>query len=225
MKQMKSAFIISMIIMAVFGLTTGTFGQDTESVVVTETGDVGIGTSTPDKKLEVVGDAKINGEVKATGRIKDKTGFVMPVGTILPFGGTTAPEGWLLCDGAAYSRTVDYDDLFAVIGTAFGAPDVNNFNVPDLRGQFLRGTDNGAGEDPDATTRVESKSGGNTGDNVGSKQADLLPDHDHSLNVNSQLGNGSKSYRLGLSRTLGIRSISGTETRPKNVNVNYIIKY
>lgn len=53
-----------------------------------------------------------------------------PVGLIAPFGGTTAPTGWLLCNGAAVSRTT-YSDLFAVIGTKYGAGDGSTtFNLP-----------------------------------------------------------------------------------------------
>lgn len=60
---------------------------------------------------------------------------MIPTGTILAFGGTDAPNGYLLCDGHAVSR-VDFDDLFAVIGTAFGAGDGSTtFDLPDLRGR------------------------------------------------------------------------------------------
>lgn len=62
-----------------------------------------------------------------------------PLGTILSFGGTTAPDGWELCHGQLLSRT-EYADLFAVIGTNFGAGDGSTtFKLPDLRGEFLRG--------------------------------------------------------------------------------------
>lgn len=62
-----------------------------------------------------------------------------PIGTILPYGGATAPLGWLLCQGQAVSRT-EYAELFAVIGTAFGNGDgVNTFNLPDPRNKFLEG--------------------------------------------------------------------------------------
>jgi len=56
-----------------------------------------------------------------------------PIGSIIPYGGATAPSGWLLCQGQAVSRTT-YADLFAAIGTAFGTGDGSTtFNVPDLR--------------------------------------------------------------------------------------------
>lgn len=54
-----------------------------------------------------------------------------PVGIIAPFGGSTAPAGWLVCDGSAISRTT-YADLFAVIGTTYGPGDGSTtFNLPE----------------------------------------------------------------------------------------------
>ena len=62
-----------------------------------------------------------------------------PIGTILAFGGSDIPTGWHLCDGTAVSRTT-YAELFSVIGTSFGTGDGSTtFNLPDLRGEFLRG--------------------------------------------------------------------------------------
>lgn len=62
-----------------------------------------------------------------------------PVGTIIAFGGATAPAGYLLCDGAAYSRTT-YSELFNVIGTSYGTGDGSTtFNVPNLTGKFPLG--------------------------------------------------------------------------------------
>lgn len=63
----------------------------------------------------------------------------MPTGATVPFAGPTAPEGWLLCDGSAVSRTT-YADLFAAIGTTWGAGDGSTtFNIPDMRGRIPRG--------------------------------------------------------------------------------------
>jgi microcystin-dependent protein len=96
----------------------------------------------------------------------------LPSGTIVAFGGTTAPTGWTLCDGSAISR-ITYAPLFAAVGINFGGGDgINTFNLPDLRGRFLRGTDGGAGRDPDADSRSPSNSGGPGGDMVGSLQGD-----------------------------------------------------
>ncbi|UNE54980.1 phage tail protein [Bartonella machadoae] len=72
----------------------------------------------------------------------------LPCGLIGPFAMENLPSGWLLCDGRAYSRE-DYRDLFLTIGTSWGAGDgVRTFNVPDLRGVFLRGLDGGRNVDP-----------------------------------------------------------------------------
>lgn len=69
------------------------------------------------------------------------------IGTVSAFAMPTAPEGWLVCDGSAISRT-DYADLFATIGTVWGAGDeISTFNLPDLRGEFVRGFDDGRGVD------------------------------------------------------------------------------
>lgn len=93
--------------------------------------------------------------------------LILPPGAIMPYGGTTAPPGWVLCDGASYDGTLpEFAELFDAIGTAFGGSG-NMFNVPDLRGQFLRGVDAGAGVDPDAATRTG-------GDTVGSTQGSAI---------------------------------------------------
>lgn len=64
----------------------------------------------------------------------------VPVGAILPYGGTSAPSGFLMCDGTAVSRTT-YANLFAVIGISYGTGDgINTFNLPDFRDRtvFMR---------------------------------------------------------------------------------------
>jgi hypothetical protein len=62
-----------------------------------------------------------------------------PIGSIVPYGGTTAPSGWLLCQGQAISRTT-YSDLFSAIGTTFGAGNGSTtFNLPDLREATTKG--------------------------------------------------------------------------------------
>jgi microcystin-dependent protein len=62
-----------------------------------------------------------------------------PSGTLLTFAGSTAPDGWLLCDGSAVSRTT-YARLFAAISTTYGNGDgALTFNIPDLRGVYPRG--------------------------------------------------------------------------------------
>lgn len=82
-----------------------------------------------------------------------------------------APTGTLECNGQPYLIT-QYPNLFNVIQRTFGG-DATHFNVPDLRGWFLRGWDHGAGRDPNAGTRL-NRGDGTTGDHVGTKQLDLI---------------------------------------------------
>jgi microcystin-dependent protein len=71
----------------------------------------------------------------------------VPIGTVHFFAANTAPAGYLECDGSAVSRTT-YSALFTRIGTTYGTGDGSTtFNLPDLRGRFLRGWDHGAGRD------------------------------------------------------------------------------
>lgn len=98
-----------------------------------------------------------------------------PKGMISPFGGSSAPTGWLLCDGAAVSRTT-YSGLFAVIGTTYGAGDTTStFNVPDLLGRVPIGTGTGTG----LTART-------LGAKIGSESTTLtsshIPQHNHTIN-------------------------------------------
>lgn len=133
---------------------------------------------------------------------------VIPTGAILPYVGTTAPAGFELCNGAALSRAI-YVDLYAVIGDSFGEGDGSTtFNLPDLRGKFLRGWDNSAGNDPDAASRTACNAGGSSGDNIGSCQNDDSKSHTHFTVINTE----------------GISGYPPNVNRPKNVSINYIIK-
>ena len=79
---------------------------------------------------------------------------VLPAGSLMAYAASSAPTGWLLCDGTAYSRAT-YATLFAVIGTTWGAGDTTTtFNVPDLRGQFVRGYDDRAPATSQDTTLI-----------------------------------------------------------------------
>jgi microcystin-dependent protein len=158
-------------------------------------------------------------------------------GQIIAYGGTVdannpPPAGWLLCDGSSVSRS-KYPNLFAAIGLNYGFADGISFNLPDLRGRFLRGTDNGAGHDPDAAARTPSLPGGNQGDAVGSYQADQFGSHSHSLPYEEgqgSAGTGFSGYMYSSNSgfpqsTTGSSTAGGSETRGKNVNVNFLIRY
>lgn len=97
---------------------------------------------------------------------KEETRQMAPPGLVGHFARSTAPAGWLKANGAAISR-VAYAELFAAIGTTYGAGDgFTTFNLPDLRGEFLRGWDDGRGVD-----------GGRT---LGSSQSGAIQSHAHS---------------------------------------------
>ena len=138
----------------------------------------------------------------------------LPAGTVLPFAGTTAPAGFLLCNGATISRTT-YSKLYAAIGSAHGAGDGSTtFHLPDYRGRFLRGADGGAARDPNAAARTAANSGGATGDNVGSVQGNATAknglgnttsgvsgsatsggvDHSHTQNTNTGFAGAGQPY-------------------------------
>ena len=149
--------------------------------------------------------AKLAAEVSA---------FLVPVGSVMAYAGTTAPTGYLVCDGTAVSRST-YSALFTAIGEAHGEGDNSTtFNLPDYRGRFLRGTDNmfatgAAARDPDAAGRTAMNTGGNSGNNVGSVQADAtaLPNtpitsssdgsHNHSFTIDGGGGGASGSTSIG----------------------------
>lgn len=153
----------------------------------------------------------------------------VPPGSILPFGGANVPIGFLLCDGTAVSRSA-YSKLFTAIGTAWGEGDgFSSFNLPDLRGMFLRGVDGSRGIDMDKDTRTRPNSGGNSGNNVGSTQPDEFKGHSHTYRRTYRIdpGNsgsgGTPLFTTDREELTG--QTGGSETRPKNVYVNHIIKY
>jgi microcystin-dependent protein len=167
--------------------------------------------------------------------------YDIPAGTMQSFGGpiSNIPSGWLYCNGASVLRA-DYPELFAAIGTAWGAADGLHFNLPYTPGLFLRGQADGSGFDPDRGTRSAIQGGGNTGDSVGSYQGTQIQSHFHwgitedpaeSANTwgngfatspgNTQTGAGTS----GPNHVTGTSSTGGNQTNPYNVYVNYMIKY
>lgn len=127
-------------------------------------------------------------------------------GEIKALAHNTVPQGWLLCDGAEVSRTT-YSRLYSLIGDQYGAGDgTATFNVPDLRGEFLRGWDNGRGID--------------AGRALGSNQ-DFATARDIISFVQLSVNRDGTPpvYTILPSVAAG-----DNETRPRNVAVNYIIK-
>ena len=192
-------------------------------------------------KTQLTNKINVTDDNKSNGRIKEINGFVMPVGAILPYGGLIdkIPEGWILCDGKSYSIE-KYKDLYQTISSSFGSIGDGYFNVPDLRGMFLRGVDFGAGRDPDAILRKSLQAGGNSGDTVGSYQVDALKDHKHEYYDAINVSNGcvglsggggcfnSTNYSREINKTeesSGAINEGAEETRPINVSVHFIIRY
>ncbi len=162
---------------------------DDDNLVLRIWFDDGLGSGsrqlTPDHKLTSVPYA-YRAATAAEAETATSAGNGVPAGTIVPYGGAidpndpnTFPAGWLCCDGRTVSRTT-YAALYSAIGDAWGNGDGSTtFNLPDLRGRFLRGVDHGAGNDPDANDRTVSNPGGNQSDEVGSLQDDNVASHNH----------------------------------------------
>ena len=171
----------------------------------------------------------------------------VPVGTILTFGASTPPSGFLECNGSAISRST-YASLFSILSTTHGAGDGSStFNLPDLRGQFVRGWDNSAGVD---ASRV-----------FGSTQTDQNKNHTHTTDsvtltggirkISEGFGAGGSASGVftktadgnntitGSSSTSPVGGVDfdgththtisssggGTEARPTNLALMYIIKF
>lgn len=238
-----------------------------ESARLASNGNMGIGTNNPTAKLEVAGAIKLDTAVATAtaGMMQYKNGGMeyydgsqwvplTPAGVVESFAGDTSkiPDGWLLCDGSAVSRTT-YARLFSTIGSNWGSGNGSTtFNLPDLRGRFLRGQALNSTNDPDRAGRTAIATGGSTGDNVGSVQSDATSrpntnfvtnttgNHTHTQQYRSANSRKSGSSQIfypdqgGLNgpQTLAAgnhsHSITGggdNETRPLNAYVVYIIKY
>lgn len=121
-----------------------------------------------------------------------------PVGTVAYRAASAVPAGWLECNGSAVSRTT-YSDLFNIIGTTFGVGNGSTtFNLPDLRGEFIRGFDNGRGVD--------------SGRAFGSSQTDQMEQHSHTFSDTVTSGNNSVNHTHSFSdtATTGNNSVSHT---------------
>ena len=214
--------------------------------------DVGIGTTTPTNKLDINGDLRVQTIAQGTGAdvalVADANGVVkqvapyVPPGAVIPFAMATAPAGWLICDGSAVSRTT-YADLFASIGTTYGTGNnTTTFNLPDLRGEFIRGSDNGRGLDAGrAHGSVQSGTlvgadvdGVSTTNGLGlytinpSSGFDLLgADPTNAINLATYQTNNVGFLNLGpqAGGTYASRPDLFGISRPRNIAMNYCIRF
>ena len=173
----------------------------------------------------------------------------VPTGSIFCMAATSVPTGYVKCNGASYARSGTYAALFAVIGTTYGAVDSSHFNVPDLRGEFVRGLDDGRGID--------------SGRQIGSSQGGAFQSHDHDADANASSSVTDPGHRhtlfggdddansgnkvptgdtqnefldnnsvqdattgisVNTSVTIDIDNEGGSETRPRNLAMLYVIK-
>jgi microcystin-dependent protein len=148
-------------------------------------------------------------------------------GEVFTWAGSSAPAGSLACDGSL-KLDADYPRLASKIGDVHGTTSAGvNFNVPDLRGLFVRGVDGGAANDPDRAARTAPRTGASTGDAVGSLQADEFEAHTHDIgNAGGAAGTTSPTtFVYGTSGGTTGSTGGSTETRPKNVTLLYCIKF
>ena len=161
----------------------------------------------------------------------------VPVGAVAYFAANSVPTGWAKANGAALSRTT-YAALFAAIGTTYGAGDWSTtFNIPDLRGEFLRGWDDARGVD---SGRVFGSAQGSA--NLShTHSTDSQGAHTHSVPIAWSFASYSSHppderpesgnvHAPGTSGSAGAHTHTalasgGTESRPRNVALLACIKY
>ena len=159
--------------------------------------------------------------------------YIMPTGALMPYAGTSAPTGFLLCYGQAISRST-YADLFSAISTTYGTGDGSStFNLPDLRGRVVAGQDDMGGSSADRLTDQTGGLNGDTlGDTGGSETHTLstaqLPAHTHTVAAQQQVGGDSTnrggSGQLGAAATITTSS-TGSGSAHNNVQPTIILNY
>lgn len=160
-------------------------------------------------------------------------------GTVFPFAGSAAPSGWLLCYGQAVSRTT-YANLYAVIGTTYGAGDGSTtFNLPDLRGRVAAGKDNMGGTAAGRLTNSGTGNPGIDGSTLGAAggadrhqlTAAQMPSHTHNVNNAASTTVGGAYTTASLNTANGLQPVTvsaGSDQAHPNTQptivLNHIIK-
>ena len=207
------------------------------------------GTLTGD--VDITGDLSVSGAITgnlagnadtATNATNDANGSPIAstylpavVGAVVAFAGSTTPQGWLLCDGSAVSRT-DYAALYAVIGTTYGAGEGSTtFNLPNLVDKFVEGsatagTVKSAGL-PNITGNVNMRGGANvslntTGSGTGAVQSTTVDWTGAHTTWEEGSANPAKTSTLSINASLS-NPIYGNSTtvQPPALTMRYIIKY
>lgn len=174
--------------------------------------------------------ARGNLDVYSRQEVIDLINNLQPAGEVSAFARNTAPGGWLVCDGATVSRTV-YTRLFAAIGTRFGAGNGSTtFQLPDLRGEFVRGWDAGRGVDV-------SRGFGSPQDSENKLHSHPVndPGHNHAgvpyRDRDTDRGNSSSLFSVDTEAVtatsytgITIAGVGGSESRPRNVALLYCIR-
>lgn len=133
-----------------------------------------------------------------------------PIASIIPFGGETAPAGWLICDGSTLSRT-EYAELFAVIGISFGEGDgETTFGIPDLRECVPVGVGKNITKSIANHDRYD----------LGQFKDDALGTHDHPLKTVTTATYNTAGVPVGVA----VNNTPTSATHGKQLGVNYIIK-
>lgn len=142
-------------------------------------------TQTIHGKINVTDGYYLNGELFEGG---GGGGDTVPVGLISAYPVSTAPHGWLLCDGSAVSRTT-YKELFDVIGTSHGSGDGSTtFNLPYMPGNTIVGVD---------TNDSNFNAAGKTyGEKTHTLTIDEMPSHDHKARFGDTAGGDGSGYRF-----------------------------
>ncbi len=171
-----------------------------------------------DGSLAVPGDTTVRGMVKPTNYSNFDDRYLLrsqdlPVGIPLPWSTATAPDGWLKCNGATFDKA-KYPGLASAYPSG---------KLPDLRGEFIRGLDDGRGVDQGRTLL--------------SNQSDAFASHNHYIRTTSSVTSstddgdpargkirGSVNTAGGVGSDKSIGMSGGSETRPRNIAFNYIVR-
>lgn len=202
-----------------------TAGSTTITIKTTAAGSVGVSSSRGNTLFIYCDGTDV--KLADSGNVTSSSKLVIP-GTIISFGGTVAPTGYLSCDGSAVSRST-YSLLYAAIGTTWGSGDGSTtFNVPNLANMFLRGSGTSAVGVYEADSYLNHTHGVTDPGHSHTMTSSLDVKVDTSGAENSPHNVGATSTFSTNSNTTGISvntsTTGGTETRPVNKRVLYVIK-